>query len=85
MTPHVEQRCTADIAAGDIVGLSNAGPLPAAHFVITTGSMVAPPPLPQFHDVGYANVHWYDAGWTEWAARPEPPIGSETRDLEDQK
>jgi thiosulfate/3-mercaptopyruvate sulfurtransferase len=24
--------------------------------------------------LGYRNVLWYDAGWTEWAARPELPI-----------
>ena len=33
--------------------LSEAGPLTAAYFVIATGSVVAPPPLPQLHDVGY--------------------------------
>jgi thiosulfate/3-mercaptopyruvate sulfurtransferase len=26
------------------------------------------------HLLGYTNVRWYDAGWTEWAARPELPI-----------
>ena len=25
------------------------------------------------HLLGYQNVKWYDAGWTEWAARPELP------------
>ena len=24
--------------------------------------------------LGYTNVKWYDAGWTEWAARPELPV-----------
>ncbi len=24
--------------------------------------------------LGYRNVYWYDAGWSEWAARPELPI-----------
>jgi 3-mercaptopyruvate sulfurtransferase SseA/uncharacterized membrane protein YedE/YeeE len=24
--------------------------------------------------LGYRNVLWYDAGWTEWAARPELPV-----------
>ena len=24
--------------------------------------------------LGYKNVHYYDAGWTEWAARPELPV-----------
>lgn len=24
--------------------------------------------------LGYRYVHWYDAGWSEWAARPELPI-----------
>jgi len=28
--------------------------------------------------LGYPNVRWYDAGWTEWAARMELPIVSET-------
>ena len=23
--------------------------------------------------LGYTNVSWYDAGWSEWAARPELP------------
>ena len=31
--------------------------------------------------LGYSNVRWYDAGWTEWAARPELPIVSETTAL----
>ncbi len=26
------------------------------------------------HLLGYTNVKWYDAGWTEWAARPELPV-----------
>jgi len=26
------------------------------------------------HLLGYRQVSWYDAGWTEWAARPELPI-----------
>jgi thiosulfate/3-mercaptopyruvate sulfurtransferase len=26
------------------------------------------------HLLGYRNVYWYDAGWTEWAARPELPV-----------
>jgi thiosulfate/3-mercaptopyruvate sulfurtransferase len=26
------------------------------------------------HLLGYPNVRWYDAGWTEWAARPELPV-----------
>lgn len=26
------------------------------------------------HLLGYANVKWYDAGWTEWAGRPELPV-----------
>ncbi len=26
------------------------------------------------HLLGYPNVRWYDAGWTEWAARTELPI-----------
>ena len=37
------------------------------------------------HLLGYRNVYWYDAGWTEWAARPELSIVSETRDLKGQK
>ncbi len=35
------------------VTLSNASPITAAHFVIATGSTVAPPPLPQLREVGY--------------------------------
>jgi 3-mercaptopyruvate sulfurtransferase SseA len=31
--------------------------------------------------LGYANVRWYDAGWTEWAARLELPIVNETQDV----
>ena len=26
------------------------------------------------HLLGYKNVLWYDAGWTEWATRPELPV-----------
>ena len=26
------------------------------------------------HLLGYRNTLWYDAGWTEWAARPELPV-----------
>lgn len=29
------------------------------------------------HLLGYSNVRWYDAGWTEWAARRELPAVSE--------
>ncbi|HSH69172.1 MAG TPA: rhodanese-like domain-containing protein, partial [Deferrisomatales bacterium] len=32
------------------------------------------------HLLGYTQVRWYDAGWTEWAARPELPVTDETRD-----
>jgi thiosulfate/3-mercaptopyruvate sulfurtransferase len=28
--------------------------------------------------LGYPNVRWYDAGWTEWAARPELPVAVPT-------
>ncbi len=28
--------------------------------------------------LGYQNVLWYDAGWSEWAARPELPIEAGT-------
>jgi thiosulfate/3-mercaptopyruvate sulfurtransferase len=35
--------------------------------------------------LGYPNVRWYDAGWTEWAARPELPIVSETVDSKGHK
>lgn len=30
------------------------------------------------HLLGYSKVFWYDGGWTEWAARPELPIGTGT-------
>ena len=29
--------------------------------------------------LGYTNVRWYDAGWTEWASRLELPIVNETQ------
>ena len=29
--------------------------------------------------LGYTHVRWYDAGWTEWAARPELPVVSEAK------
>ena len=35
--------------------------------------------------LGYPNVRWYDAGWTEWAARPELPIVNETQDIKSKK
>ncbi len=35
------------------VALSNGASFTAAHFIITTGSTVAPPPLPSLRDVGY--------------------------------
>lgn len=35
--------------------------------------------------LGYPKVLWYDAGWTEWAARPELPIVNETEVLKDRK
>jgi thiosulfate/3-mercaptopyruvate sulfurtransferase len=31
------------------------------------------------HLLGYSNVRWYDAGWTEWAARRELPIVNEAQ------
>lgn len=31
------------------------------------------------HLLGYPNVRWYDAGWTEWAARRELPIVNEAQ------
>ncbi len=31
--------------------------------------------------LGYTNVRWYDAGWTEWAARLELPISSPAQDI----
>ncbi len=46
-------RAHANFFDPNTVALSNAGPLTAAQFVITTGSIVAPPPLPQLREVGY--------------------------------
>jgi thiosulfate/3-mercaptopyruvate sulfurtransferase len=31
------------------------------------------------HLLGYGNVSYYDAGWSEWAARPELPIESQAQ------
>ena len=28
------------------------------------------------HILGYRNVYWYDAGWTEWSARKELPVST---------
>ena len=47
-------RATARFLDPHTVALSNAEPpVTAAHFVVTTGSVVAPSPLPQLRDVGY--------------------------------
>lgn len=46
-------RATARFLDPHTVALSQGGPLTAAHFVITTGSAVAPPPLPQLSEAGY--------------------------------
>lgn len=35
--------------------------------------------------LGYTNVRWYDAGWTEWAARRELPIVNETQDAKSKR
>ena len=35
--------------------------------------------------LGYTNVRWYDAGWTEWAARSELPIVNETQGVKRKK
>ena len=35
--------------------------------------------------LSYPNVRWYDAGWTEWAARSELPIVNETQDVKSKK
>lgn len=37
------------------------------------------------HLLGYQHVRWYDAGWTEWAARPELPVVNETQDVRSRK
>jgi thiosulfate/3-mercaptopyruvate sulfurtransferase len=37
------------------------------------------------HLLGYPNVRWYDAGWTEWATRPELPIANGTQDVKTKK
>jgi thiosulfate/3-mercaptopyruvate sulfurtransferase len=35
--------------------------------------------------LGYTNVRWYDAGWTEWAAHSELPIVNEAQALKSKK
>ena len=35
--------------------------------------------------LGYPNVRWYDAGWTEWAARMELPVANEEHAITDRK
>jgi thiosulfate/3-mercaptopyruvate sulfurtransferase len=37
------------------------------------------------HLLGYTNVHWYDGGWTEWAAHSELPLINETQSFETEK
>jgi 3-mercaptopyruvate sulfurtransferase SseA len=37
------------------------------------------------HLLGYPNVGWYDAGWTEWAARPELLVVNEAQDVRNRK
>jgi len=46
-------RATARFLDPHTVALSSAGQLTAAHFIITTGSTVAPAPLAELRDVGY--------------------------------
>lgn len=46
-------RATASFVDPHTVALSNGAALTAAHFVITTGSSIAPSPLPDFDEVGY--------------------------------
>lgn len=33
------------------------------------------------HLLGYPNVQWYDAGWTEWATRTELPVVNDTQNV----
>ncbi len=37
------------------------------------------------HLLGYPNVRWYDAGWTEWSARSELPVVNDTKGEKDKK
>jgi pyruvate/2-oxoglutarate dehydrogenase complex dihydrolipoamide dehydrogenase (E3) component len=46
-------RAHANLLDAHTVALNNAESLTAAHFVITTGSIIAPPPLPQLQETGY--------------------------------
>ena len=46
-------RAHANFLEPHTVALSNGGPLTAAHFIVATGSTVAPPPLPQLREIGY--------------------------------
>ena len=49
-------RATARFTDPHTLELSTADTLTAKHFVISTGSVVAPPPLPQLKDVGYLTI-----------------------------
>jgi pyruvate/2-oxoglutarate dehydrogenase complex dihydrolipoamide dehydrogenase (E3) component len=46
-------RATAKFLDPHSIAVSNGGSITAAHFVVTTGSTIAPAPLLQLHDVGY--------------------------------
>ncbi len=56
-------------------------PAPDAEIVVycRTGHQASQAYFVLKHLLGYAHVRWYDAGWTEWAARQELPVVNDTQ------
>ncbi|MGD0206898.1 MAG: NAD(P)/FAD-dependent oxidoreductase [Verrucomicrobiota bacterium] len=53
LDPHTVKLGRADRQVGQDAQRRVPAKISAAHFIITTGSVVAPPPLPQLHETGY--------------------------------
>jgi len=53
LDPHTVKLGRADLPVGQDAQRRVPAKISAAHFIITTGSVVAPPPLPQLHETGY--------------------------------